>query len=443
MPRTEIIIENVRVFSGQHRIPLKPLTIVTGENSSGKSSLIAMISAMYDYESYPLQPRFNAPPFNLGGYDTIATVLEDTQEPAEYFSIGFSKDRGERGARISVVATYNEKLGNPDFRKLTIDYDDVRYQIEAFDSEDNVFEGHITVQKGDAEIGSDFKFPRIFGDARRIRLEEIAYHIIRDNEEVIRAKRDDSEYRWMFERIYDLGYFAVPGRALSIAPIRTKPERIYGHAEAEYRPAGDHIPFTLSRLFSQGSAWEEKRAVISALNTFGEESGMFEGFNVQKLGKHASDPFQLTVTIDGKDRNLVDVGYGVSQALPIVVQSVLTADSRLLLLQQPEVHLHPKAQAALGSFFSRLVSGGTREIVIETHSDYILDRVRQEVARGNISPELIQIIFMHKDSSGARAYAIDLDDNGNVVNAPPHYREFFLREEMNLLTRSSEELGPV
>src|SRR5204863_8326118 len=103
--------------------------------------------------------------------------------------------------------------------------------------------------------------------------------------------------------------------------------------------------------------------------------------------------YQILVAVAGRPFNLSDVGYGISQSLPVVVESALGGDSsRLLLLQQPEVHLDPRAQAALGSFFTQLVASQERQLIIETHSDYLVDRVRQEIAKGTIDPGLVGLI---------------------------------------------------
>jgi predicted ATPase len=107
-----------------------------------------------------------------------------------------------------------------------------------------------------------------------------------------------------------------------------------------------------------------------------------------------------------------------------------------MLLQQPEVHLHPKAQAALGSFFARLVAETKTEFVIESHSDHLLDRVRQEVARGVIPHDAVKILFFYKPRSETQVFEISLDKSGNVLNAPPEYRAFFLQEELKLLNRT-------
>jgi predicted ATPase len=222
----------------------------------------------------------------------------------------------------------------------------------------------------------------------------------------------------------------------SFAPIRSKPRRTYDELSEEYTPEGDHIPTLLARLLRQEPSSADGVRVQKALLRFGKESGLFKKINVKKLGKKVTDPFQVQVAAAGPPVNLTDVGYGVSQALPIIVQSVLTTTSRVLLMQQPEVHLHPRAQAALGSFFSELAADEDRIIVMETHSDYLVDRVRQEVAKGTISPERVLILFFNKPQLDTSVFAIHVDAQGNIEDAPQEYRAFFLQEELNLFSRT-------
>ena len=105
----------------------------------------------------------------------------------------------------------------------------------------------------------------------------------------------------------------------------------------------------------------------------------------------------------------------------------------LFLVQQPEVHLHPRAQAELGSFFSAMTSQ-SRRFVVETHSDYLLDRVRMEVSSGkHIQAEDVSILYFERGNDGAHIHNIELDSAGSIVNPPPGYRQFFLDEELALL----------
>ena len=101
----------------------------------------------------------------------------------------------------------------------------------------------------------------------------------------------------------------------------------------------------------------------------------------------------------------------------------------MFLLQQPEVHLHPSAQAALGSLFCE-VAGPNRQLVIETHSDYLMDRVRMNVRDGKskLKPEDVSILFFERDALDVNIHSLRIDDAGNIVGAPDGYRRFFMEE---------------
>jgi hypothetical protein len=105
-----LIIENVRTFRGRHEIPIRPLTVPTGENSSGKTTLLAMFAALCDQGSYPLRPDFNRTPYNLGNYETIAS--NEPSGRAEYFSLGFvTVDSHSRGIK-DASARYESERGH-------------------------------------------------------------------------------------------------------------------------------------------------------------------------------------------------------------------------------------------------------------------------------------------------------------------------------------------
>ncbi len=121
-----------------------------------------------------------------------------------------------------------------------------------------------------------------------------------------------------------------------------------------------------------------------SLERFGDASGLFHGLDVKRLGRQESSPFQILIKIAGPAFNLVDVGYGVSQALPIVVDLLQGKKGQMFLVQQPEVHLHPRAQAELGTLLGQLAKADKKRIIVETHSDYLIDRVRMDVRDGKI-----------------------------------------------------------
>ena len=119
------------------------------------------------------------------------------------------------------------------------------------------------------------------------------------------------------------------------------------------------------------------------------------------------------------------------------MQSSLQSRGDVLLMQQPEVHLHPRAQAALGTFFTQVVTKSERTLVVETHSDYLVDRVMQEVAEGHLQASKVLVLFFDKRGLETTVYPIRITDSGDVIGAPPSYRQFFLQEELNLLNRTT------
>ena len=122
--------------------------------------------------------------------------------------------------------------------------------------------------------------------------------------------------------------------------------------------------------------------------------------------------------------NIIDVGYGVNQILPILVR-ILRAKRSGFLIQQPEVHLHPKGQAELASLLIALSQKLKHSFVVETHSDYMIDRARIEIRKGNIRPEDVSLIYLEPKQRSVKAHNISFDRMGNLVGTPTHYREFF------------------
>jgi predicted ATPase len=226
------------------------------------------------------------------------------------------------------------------------------------------------------------------------------------------------------------------GRPFSSAPIRTKPIRTYDPLTEKPTPEGDHVPMMLARLKAARPNDPQWQSLLGELDAFGEKAGLFKSIDVKRLGgDQANLPFQVRLGMNGGPQfNLIDVGYGVSQVLPILVDAIMNKD-RMLLLQQPEVHLHPRAQAELGSFLAKL-AGDHRlsPIVIETHSDYLLDRIRMDIRdkKGVASGDVV-VLYFERGVDGVSITPIHIDDDGNLVDAPIGYRDFFLAEERRFL----------
>lgn len=419
----ELILENVRCFVKRQQVPIRPLTLLVGENSSGKSTFLGMLSVVTDATTFPLWPDFNKQPYSFGNFDTIATFKRGNIDRADSFSIGYHRQQGEHS--YDMLAKYIPGASDIGFigwldvktEAMGVHVNFTNEKTVAFSILDNGEHVNFFIKK------EELRFP-----SKAITLLHFlgkAYSDAASPEDRIRSLENLLSNNFAY--VQDVGTF-------SIAPVRTSPQRTYDSISEFIKPTGEHVPYLLARILG-GTDIGQKDRLEGALEEYGKESGLFSRLRVKRLGKTRNDPFQLLVKTKGEPVNLVDVGYGVSQSLPVIVDSILSNKEDYILLQQPEVHLHPKAQAALGTFFADLVANQKKKFVIETHSDYIIDRVRQEVANRKIKKEDVAILYFDKQGYETTIHQIQLDDLGNVVNPPPGYRQFFLDEQMNLLSR--------
>ena len=145
--------------------------------------------------------------------------------------------------------------------------------------------------------------------------------------------RDEKSARISVELLYELTTLGARSRpkATALAPLRTRPHRTYDELIEEFKPEGDHVPLVLSRALSKDSGGD--RGLAATLDQFGKSAGLFSTLKVKRMGRQPSDPFQIRVKSAGPDANLVDVGYGVSQALPVVVDSIQAPKGRIVLVQ--------------------------------------------------------------------------------------------------------------
>ena len=185
------------------------------------------------------------------------------------------------------------------------------------------------------------------------------------------------------------------------APVRSKPRRTYDPSRPITDPEGENVPAYLSMMSRRDpGAWKKLK---ERLERFGTDSGLFDEISIESFGRTGdATPFQIQIRkfgreLKGNRRNLIDVGYGVSQALPIITEMLRPDAPSMFLLQQPEVHLHPSAQAALGSLFCS-IAGQERQLVVETHSDYIIDRVRMDVRdkRTDLKSDDVSILYFER-----------------------------------------------
>jgi predicted ATPase len=139
--------------------------------------------------------------------------------------------------------------------------------------------------------------------------------------------------------------------------------------------------------------------------------------------------------------NIADVGSGVSQVLPVLVALVAAEPGQLVYLEEPEIHLHPRAQADLGEIIVEAANRGVR-VVLETHSDLLLRRIQSLVAEDKISPDKAILHWFSRDNNGfTKITSSGLTNTGGYKQSdfPLDFSDVFLDEEGRYLDSASEK----
>lgn len=218
-------------------------------------------------------------------------------------------------------------------------------------------------------------------------------------------------------------------------PMRAKARRLYYGFERNFSSSGEHVAFVLREVHNS--------SLIEAIDSFGKESGLFDSISITSIDTPVKDkPFALQLKKSGAHFYVDELGFGVGQVLPIIGDLACVPNVVSFLIEQPELHLHPRAQAALGRVFFEKASTGTA-LVIETHSDYIIDRFRISAKQaateadneGEREPKpkiRSQIVYFDRDDKGAnRCSEIEIYPDGSLSDAPDGYRDFFVREGLD------------
>lgn len=425
-----IYLDNYRGFSNEF-IPLNSVNFLVGENSTGKTSFLSSLKVLGSPRFW-FRPSFDDPDLHFSSFSEIVSKKSLNKK---YFTVGFYDSRSDsedEKANLRLITFKNEE-GIPAVYKYSflspiglistiISDSSLRYKVQDIDENDVellidfCMEEHLESRPKGYKKFSKEGFPRqlFFANAYQFIVADMAgKDLLKDKKKIsFEIEVNAPECRW-------------------IAPIRAKPEKIYTSQSSDYSAEGSHIPVILNKILGKTTEKNDSK-MLKAINEFGKNSGLFDAVRVKRFGKEASSPFQVNVDLGGSELLVSNVGYGVSQVLPIVLESRRRTGASYISIQQPEVHLHPKAQASLGDFIyeSKKLTGNN--FVIETHSDYLIDRFRLRTNKEECLDA--QVLFFSRGESGNKVYSIKINPDGSYPDdQPSQFREFFLNEELELM----------
>ena len=230
-----------------------------------------------------------------------------------------------------------------------------------------------------------------------------------------------------------------------LGPLREYPKRSYvwaGERPIDVGRKGEHAIAVLLAARAEGltSGRGEKKArrykgIEERVLEWMQSMELIHSFSLKPIAKNRKDyEVRVKKSKTSSEVLITDVGFGVSQILPVLALCYYVPEGSTILLEQPEIHLHPSVQAALADVVIDVVKERNVQIIVESHSEHLLRRLQRRIAEEKISHEQTALYFCRMDNGESKIDKLDVDEFGNIRNWP----EGFFGDEMGELAAQTE-----
>ena len=402
---TKLFLNNYKGFK-QTIISLEDVNFFVGDNSTGKTTVMNLLYII-DHNFVPFQMNLNKK-VKLGGFDDIVNKYSNDKS---YFAFGCEKIRN--GRRSYHYWRFKNHKGTPvlDEYKFSAKGKTVYLRFKNNDNFDVLSQMQDLSFKDWLMSNNDASLTKVDENGDEMR------HIMID---------------MIFNGEGDSMKAIKENEILRFTPVRANAKSYYDMFEREFSPEGTHIATFLKTCLERKN--KKSETIIKTLNDFGKESSLFEGIEVEQLSDSSSSPFSLDMKYGKIKVNISNVGFGVSQVMPLVVE-MLRRKKTMIAIPQPEVHLHPKAQCAFGTLVFRNWQDNNNQYLLETHSEYMINRFRYEMLSSEKAPKgKAQVLFFERNEDGNVITSMPIGENGKFdCDIPDSYGDFFVDEELKML----------
>lgn len=486
-----IHIRNFKAFADSDPIAIKPITLFCGTNSCGKSSLLQSIllwKQSIESRNYDQSILMNGRLIHLG---TFLNTLHghDNQVPLCFeFTYGFTLKefyRAQRGRSryryplhifmryffsgddikqekdLTYNITYGVELGTTAVEATafarTVVPRKISLQASASTPGGKTIDGakvHISQRRGTNEYTMSWENlnPRHQRKGTQkdgsIRLKRMDF-INLVPAEMREADDDDPQYQDASVLFYRLGELlrGIFGSLTYLGPLREEPARryIYEDEVVEIGVKGENAAYI---YMAEGTKslrghyfYDPETDTFARKESLSLRESVDLWFNI--MGIHAFDAssereiirLALNSSRDSTTRvNIADVGFGVSQIFPIVLEGLRMNEGQTLLLEQPEIHLHPRLQMQLADYIVTLALSGKR-VILETHSDHIVNRLVRRMAEdasGELA-KLMGVYFVSQTDQGSRLEEVSLCPKQGIINWPDEFFDQAALEQQRIM----------
>jgi hypothetical protein len=203
-----------------------------------------------------------------------------------------------------------------------------------------------------------------------------------------------------------------------LGPLRPPPAREVAWSQQDPTRLGSMGQETIQALISNETG-RDKGALKASVSAWLKRLDLADGIDVKRIGR--SRLFKIEVIRGSNRSNLVDVGFGISQVLPVIVLLHFAPEGSVILCEDPEAHLHPMAQAELADMFVEVTRQRKLQLLLETHSEHLFRRLQFLIADGKMGSDDCALYYVDRDQPSSKLTTLQTDEFGRVHNWPDNF----------------------
>lgn len=418
---TRVRLTNFKAWRDSGDVALKPITLLLGTNSSGKSSLVQsllLLKQTAQSGGQYLRLKANDDHEDLLDFGNFSDVLWEGSEESGRISVSldFTLPGPQHRAGITDAAapapsgSFTAVCGlSADgiviLHALQLACAGRRFRVSRHQNE----EYSLFVDDEAKERGRG----RAYAPASSLEFSDSALELLgRDRSFVesistsLRSALANLDYLGPLRHVWQRGHVAATS---GVSGIGADGRRAVDMLLSQHTPEGGG-----QGLINEVSAWISRMGLADRIEIRSEASA--PAASAASAGRH-----ELLVHRDGVQSNIRDVGYGVSQVLPVLVLACAAASGSTLILEEPEIHLHPLAQSVLAELFVEASQQRGLQFLIETHSEHMFRRLQTLMARSVIGPDDVAMHFVRRSGNESVLSQLDVDEYGAVHNWPVNF----------------------
>ena len=414
---THLRLQNFKSWRDTGDIALRPITAIYGANSSGKSALIQallLLKQTAEATDRNLTLHFGSPNslVDLGDFSSVvhqhdtsvAIELSLAWEPQEPLTLGESAaDIISPCVGFSVRADLcNESAVEP--QEITYRLGEAEFGMSRRPDPRRF---NLIASGSTFQFEQNLQFPPLAGVSRPIKC-----YGFPDDTRLFYRNADflPKLAHALEERLSGIHY---------LGPLRASPQREYRWSGASPTDVGRVGEAAVDALIGSRQNSTDRKLEEQISEAF-SEVGLLHKFGIEQI---AGNLYQVKVkqSETGPEALITDVGFGVSQILPVLVLCFYAPRGSTIILEQPEIHLHPAAQSALGDVLIAARKRRDVQIIVESHSEHLLRRLQRRIAEEDLPQNDLGVYFCKNNGAESKLTTLELDPYGNIKNWPEHF----------------------